>query len=57
MDFYAKKKNFKDLANKIEILIKDQKLRNKMKNFSKRYALKNYTIKIVTDHIFRIYEK
>jgi len=55
--FLCKKKNFKDLANKIEILIKDQKLRNKMKNFSKRYALKNYTIKIVTDHIFRIYEK
>ena len=55
--FLCKKKNFKDLANKIEILIKDQKLRNQMKNFSKRYALKNYTIKIVTDHIFRIYEK
>jgi glycosyltransferase involved in cell wall biosynthesis len=55
--FLCKKKNFKDLANKIEILIKDQKLRNKMKNFSKRYALKYYAIKIVTDHIFRIYEK
>jgi len=55
--FLCKKKNFKDLANKIEILIKDHKLRNKMKNFSKRYALKYYAIKIITDHIFRIYEK
>ncbi len=53
----CKKKNFKDLSNKIEILIKDKKLRNRMKIFSKKYAYKYYTISKVTDTIFRLYEK
>ena len=53
----CKTKNYKDLSNKIEILIKDKKLRNKMKVFSKTYAYKYYKINKVTDTIFRLYEK
>lgn len=53
----CKKKNFMDLSNKIEILIKDRKLRNRMKIFSKKYAYKYYRISKVTETIFRLYEK
>lgn len=53
----CKKKNFNDLSNKIEILIKDRKLRNRMKFFSKKYAHKYYRVNTVTDTIFRLYEK
>jgi len=53
----CKKKNYKDLSNKIEILIKDRKLRNRMKNFSKTYAYKYYRVNKVTETIFRLYEK
>jgi len=53
----CEKKNFKDLFNKIEILIKDRKLRNKMKIFSKKYAFKHYTVNKVTNTIFSLYEK
>ena len=53
----CKKKNYKDLSNKIEILIKDTKLRNRMKIFSKTYARKYYRVNKVTETIFRLYEK
>jgi glycosyltransferase involved in cell wall biosynthesis len=53
----CKKKNFKDLSNKIEILIKDRKLRNRMKIFSRNYAFKFYTVNKVTKTIFRLYAK
>ena len=53
----CKKKNYNDLSNKIEILIKDRKLRNRMKIFSKTYAYKYYRINKVTETIFRLYEK
>ena len=53
----CKKKNYKDLSNKIEILIKDRKLRNRMKIFSKIYACKYYRVNKVTETIFRLYEK
>jgi len=53
----CKKKNYMDLSNKIEILIKDRKLRNRMKIFSKTYAYKYYRVNEVTETIFSLYEK
>jgi len=53
----CKKKNYMDLSNKIEILIKDRKLRNRMKIFSKTYAYKYYKVNKVTETIFSLYEK
>jgi glycosyltransferase involved in cell wall biosynthesis len=53
----CEKKNFKDLSNKIEILIKDKKLRTRMKIFSRMYAYKHYNVNRITELIFNIYEK
>ena len=53
----CKKKNFIDLSVKIEILIKNKKLRNRMKIFSKKYAFNHYTVNKVTNTIFSLYEK
>lgn len=53
----CKKKNFIDLSDKIEILIKNKKLRNRMKIFSKKYAFNYYTVNKVTNTIFSLYEK
>jgi glycosyltransferase involved in cell wall biosynthesis len=53
----CKKKNYKDLSKKLEILIKDRKLRNRMKVFSKIYAYKYYRVNKVTETIFGLYEK
>lgn len=53
----CKKNNFKDLSNKIEILIKDKKLRTRMQIFSRKYASKYYTVNKVTNTIFSLYEK
>ena len=43
----CEKKNFKDLSNKIEILIKDKKLRTRMKIFSRMYAYKHYNVNVL----------
>jgi glycosyltransferase involved in cell wall biosynthesis len=48
--------NHIDLANKIEILIKDKKLRKKLGKNGKIYAKSNFAINKITNKIFNLYK-
>ena len=53
----SKPKNYKDLSLKIEILMKNEKLRNFLSNNAKKFVKKNCSMEVVTRKIFNLYEK